>query len=81
MAGRARDPDAVDQRRLLLVLGRAVDEEMAAVMGGDRFARASRRDRLRLGSLCTLTGSIRDMTPGASAGEEIHSGRRRSRTL
>lgn len=72
---------AVDQRRLLLVLGKAIDEEVAAAMGGDRFADRRERDRMRLGFLCTLTGRIQDMHPSGSDGEQVHSERRKRRTL
>jgi hypothetical protein len=72
---------AIDQRRLLLVLGRAIDEEVAAAMGGDRSTTPSERDRVRLMFLCTLTGRIRDMNASETAGAQVHPGRRESSPL
>ncbi len=73
---------AVDQRRLLLVLGRAIDEEVAVVLGGDCISHPSGQDRMRLGYLCALTGRIRDMNAGESVGErQVSSERRKSRTM
>jgi hypothetical protein len=64
-------PGAVDQRRLLLGLGRAIDEEVAAVTGCDGAPARGERDRMRLGYLCTLTGRIRGANtcePGGGIG-------------
>jgi hypothetical protein len=81
VAARARADRAVDQRRLLRVLGRAIDEEVATVMGCDHHSTRRERDRIRLGYLCTLTSRIQEMNAPESAGAPVHSERRKSRTL
>lgn len=48
---------ALDHRRLLRVLRRAIDEETAEMMSRGRIG-VSARDRERLECLCTLVGMV-----------------------
>jgi hypothetical protein len=69
-AGHTHPPGAFDQRQLLLVLGRAIDEEVAAGMSGDRLD-GIKRDRMRLEFLRSLTSRIRETSLGESAVGEV----------
>jgi hypothetical protein len=72
---------ALDQQRLLRVLGRAIDEEAAAWMRGQGFFDGQRRSETRLRSLCTLFGMIRDMNNRGLDGTPGLSERRKHKTL
>ena len=71
---------AIDQRRLLRVLGRAIDEEAAHLYeapGSGEWAR--NRERLRV--FCTLVSMIREMDDSVPGPRAFGPGRRSSRTL
>jgi hypothetical protein len=73
--------EALDHRRLLRVLGRAIDEEAAECMNRDHFFSSYARDRTRLRFFCTLVSMIEDMNDSGLDGTPGFSGRRRQRTL
>ena len=71
---------AIDQRRLLRVLSRAIDEEavhLYGAAGSDEWKR--NRERLRV--FCTLVSMIREMDEGGPDSRTIGAGRRASRCL
>lgn len=71
---------AIDERRLLRVLSRAIDEEaihLYGTAGSDEWKR--NRERLRV--FCTLVSMIREMDEGGPGLRVLGPGRRSSRTL
>ena len=71
---------AIDQRRLLRVLSRAIDEE-AAHLYGALGSNEWKRNRERLRIFCTLVSMIREMDEDGPDLRAFGPGRRSSRTL
>jgi hypothetical protein len=71
---------AIDQRRLLCVLGRAIDEE-AAHMDGEDCSGEGRGNRTRLRVFCTVMSMIRETSDSGPGSRAPGSGRKGSRSV
>jgi hypothetical protein len=72
---------ALDRRRLLCVLGRAIDEEAARYTSGEDSTEEGPGGRARLQTFCRLVGMIREMSESEPGSRESGSGRKGSRSL